>query len=269
MPVAKSISRLPSTSSMIAPDARAVTIGWVLNTPCGTAVARRSNHSRDLGPGISVTTLRSCGMSTVPPRHSLGRCLGRCPPRPPPQVSRTVWHPRPVRVGTDHRSRPGGLRPAGFGILWPGTTLRPPGVPAQEGEVRMGDAKTYKMYIGGEWVDASEGQTRNIVSPANGDLIAEVPEASAADVDRAVGRREEDLRRDLVRRHAGGAEPGPAADGRPGRGARGRARAPRIRERGQGPRAHDVRGDPGHRRSVPVLRRGRPGPRAGSRPAST
>jgi hypothetical protein len=68
IPVAKSIRRLPSTSSMIAPDARAVTIGWVLKTPCGTADARRSNHSRDLGPGISVTTLRSCGMSTC-------RCL--------------------------------------------------------------------------------------------------------------------------------------------------------------------------------------------------
>jgi betaine-aldehyde dehydrogenase len=50
----------------------------------------------------------------------------------------------------------------------------------------MGDAKTYKMYVGGEWVDAAEGQTRRIVSPANGDVIAEVPEASAADVDRAV-----------------------------------------------------------------------------------
>src|SRR5262245_52204329 len=64
MPVAKSISRLPSTSSMIAPEALAVTIGWMLNTACGTAAARRSNHSRDLGPGTSVTSLRSCGMST-------------------------------------------------------------------------------------------------------------------------------------------------------------------------------------------------------------
>src|SRR6476620_9057648 len=72
-----------------------------------------------------------------------------------------------------------------FGILWP-ARVRPARVPAQEGEVRMGDAKTYKMYIGGEWADATDGQTRKIVSPANGDVIAEVPEASAADVDRAV-----------------------------------------------------------------------------------
>jgi hypothetical protein len=59
MPVAKSISRFPSTSSTIAPDARAVTIGWMFATPRGTALSRRSNHSRDLGPGISVTSFRS------------------------------------------------------------------------------------------------------------------------------------------------------------------------------------------------------------------
>ncbi len=50
----------------------------------------------------------------------------------------------------------------------------------------MADLKTYKMYVGGEWVDASDGNTRQIVSPANGDAIAEVPEGTAEDVDRAV-----------------------------------------------------------------------------------
>ena len=59
MPVAKSISRFPSTSSTIAPDARAVTIGWIAPTPLATAASRRANHSRDFGPGISVTSLRS------------------------------------------------------------------------------------------------------------------------------------------------------------------------------------------------------------------
>src|SRR5438034_2218026 len=63
MPVAKSISRLPSTSSMIEPEARAVTVGWTLTAAWGTAAFRRSNHSRDFGPGISVRTFRSCGMS--------------------------------------------------------------------------------------------------------------------------------------------------------------------------------------------------------------
>jgi betaine-aldehyde dehydrogenase len=45
---------------------------------------------------------------------------------------------------------------------------------------------SFKMLIGGEWTDASDGNTREIVSPATGDPIAEVPEATAADVDRAV-----------------------------------------------------------------------------------
>ena len=50
----------------------------------------------------------------------------------------------------------------------------------------MADVKSYKMFIGGEWVDASDGNTRRIESPATGDVIAEVPEANAEDVDKAV-----------------------------------------------------------------------------------
>ena len=50
----------------------------------------------------------------------------------------------------------------------------------------MADVKSYKMFIGGEWVDASDGNTRKIESPATGDVIAEVPEATAEDVDKAV-----------------------------------------------------------------------------------
>jgi betaine-aldehyde dehydrogenase len=45
---------------------------------------------------------------------------------------------------------------------------------------------SYKMFIGGEWTDASDGNTREILSPATGDAIAEVPEGTAEDVDRAV-----------------------------------------------------------------------------------
>jgi betaine-aldehyde dehydrogenase len=45
---------------------------------------------------------------------------------------------------------------------------------------------SYKMLIGGEWTNASDGNTREILSPATGDAIAEVPEGTAADVDRAV-----------------------------------------------------------------------------------
>ncbi len=50
----------------------------------------------------------------------------------------------------------------------------------------MADVKSYKMFIGGEWVGASDGNTRKIESPATGDVIAEVPEATAEDVDKAV-----------------------------------------------------------------------------------
>lgn len=44
----------------------------------------------------------------------------------------------------------------------------------------------YKNFVGGEWVDAVEGETAEIVNPANGEAIAEVPRGSVADVDRAV-----------------------------------------------------------------------------------
>src|SRR5512132_1617266 len=90
-----------------------------------------------------------------------------------------------LRSGTAPHGAARALRRADFRHTLAGS-VRPARVPAQEGEVRMGDAKTYQMYIGGEWADATDGQTRKIVSPANGDVIAEVPEASAADVDRAV-----------------------------------------------------------------------------------
>ena len=44
----------------------------------------------------------------------------------------------------------------------------------------------HKNFVGGEWVDAVEGGTMEVLNPATGDTIAEVPRGSAADVDRAV-----------------------------------------------------------------------------------
>ena len=46
--------------------------------------------------------------------------------------------------------------------------------------------KTYKMLIDGEWVPASDGGTFPSVNPATGAAWAEIPEASAEDVNRAV-----------------------------------------------------------------------------------
>jgi aldehyde dehydrogenase (NAD+) len=46
--------------------------------------------------------------------------------------------------------------------------------------------KTFKNYIGGEWVDAASGETFESVNPATGDTIGVFPRSSAEDVDRAV-----------------------------------------------------------------------------------
>jgi 1-pyrroline dehydrogenase len=52
----------------------------------------------------------------------------------------------------------------------------------------MSATKTaYKNLVGGEWVDAASGETMEVINPATGDTIAEVPRCSAADVNRAVG----------------------------------------------------------------------------------
>ncbi len=44
----------------------------------------------------------------------------------------------------------------------------------------------YRLFIGGEWVDAVSGETFDTVDPATGAAWARVPEAGAADVDAAV-----------------------------------------------------------------------------------
>ncbi|HEX7252116.1 MAG TPA: gamma-aminobutyraldehyde dehydrogenase [Thermoanaerobaculia bacterium] len=46
--------------------------------------------------------------------------------------------------------------------------------------------KTYRMFIGGEMVDAVDGETEPILNPSNETPIAQVPRGSAKDVDRAV-----------------------------------------------------------------------------------
>jgi aldehyde dehydrogenase (NAD+) len=46
--------------------------------------------------------------------------------------------------------------------------------------------KTYRMLIGGQWVDAVSGKTFDDMNPFNGELYAKVPEADARDVDRVM-----------------------------------------------------------------------------------
>jgi 1-pyrroline dehydrogenase len=46
--------------------------------------------------------------------------------------------------------------------------------------------KTYQQFIGGEFVDAADGRTAEVINPASDEAIASVPASSSEDVDRAV-----------------------------------------------------------------------------------
>jgi len=51
----------------------------------------------------------------------------------------------------------------------------------------MSATKTaYKAFIGGEFADSVSGETMEVIAPATGEVIAEVPRCGADDVDRAV-----------------------------------------------------------------------------------
>ncbi|MDG2406608.1 MAG: aldehyde dehydrogenase family protein, partial [Paracoccaceae bacterium] len=50
----------------------------------------------------------------------------------------------------------------------------------------MAEIQTYKMLIDGHWVAASDGAVFDSVNPSTGEVWSQVPEATAADVDRAV-----------------------------------------------------------------------------------
>jgi hypothetical protein len=53
-------------------------------------------------------------------------------------------------------------------------------------ELRPTEVKTFKMFIGGEWVDSSDGATITCTDPFNQAPWASVPRATSGDVDRAV-----------------------------------------------------------------------------------
>jgi betaine-aldehyde dehydrogenase/aminobutyraldehyde dehydrogenase len=44
----------------------------------------------------------------------------------------------------------------------------------------------FRNFVGGEWVDGVDGETMDVINPATGETIAQVPRGSAEDVDRAV-----------------------------------------------------------------------------------
>jgi 1-pyrroline dehydrogenase len=63
------------------------------------------------------------------------------------------------------------------------TPSRPEEAPVTETLER---AKTYQQFIGGDFVDAADGRTAEVINPANDQVIANVPASSQKDVDRAV-----------------------------------------------------------------------------------
>jgi delta 1-pyrroline-5-carboxylate dehydrogenase len=46
--------------------------------------------------------------------------------------------------------------------------------------------RTLQNFVGGDWVDSTSETAREIVSPVTGETLAEAPDASPDDVDRAV-----------------------------------------------------------------------------------
>lgn len=46
--------------------------------------------------------------------------------------------------------------------------------------------KSYRMLVNGEWIDAKSKQTREIIDPGNGELLAKVPESNREDIVTAV-----------------------------------------------------------------------------------
>ena len=48
------------------------------------------------------------------------------------------------------------------------------------------DAKTFKNFVGGEWIDAASGETFESISPADGEVLGSFPKSGPEDVDRAV-----------------------------------------------------------------------------------
>ncbi len=47
-------------------------------------------------------------------------------------------------------------------------------------------ADAYQMFIDGEWVNSSDGQTRDVINPATGEVIASVQEGTKEDANKAV-----------------------------------------------------------------------------------
>src|SRR4249919_1870732 len=50
----------------------------------------------------------------------------------------------------------------------------------------MATVTSQKIFVGGKWTEAADGGTMEVLNPATGETIAQVPACTAADVDAAV-----------------------------------------------------------------------------------
>src|SRR2546423_15199595 len=81
---------------------------------------------------------------------------------------------------------------------------------------------SYKNIVGGEWVDSASGETMEVVNPATGEAIAEVPRGTKDDADRAVEAAKKALPEWLE------TTPAERAEGLPQRAARPSEHAPEL-----------------------------------------
>ena len=72
---------------------------------------------------------------------------------------------------------------SGCGV--PPTAIRSAEIPGSEVVVSV-SVTQQKQFIGGEFVDSASGETMEVLNPATGEVIAEVPRGTAEDVERAV-----------------------------------------------------------------------------------
>ena len=59
--------------------------------------------------------------------------------------------------------------------------------------------KQHKMFIGGAWVDSSDGQTSHVIEPSTEGVITTIPMGTEADLDDAVRAARRKTRAALVR----------------------------------------------------------------------
>ena len=58
--------------------------------------------------------------------------------------------------------------------------------PAPESRAIVDIRPSYGLFIGGQWVDPTDGHAFKTISPSSEEVLAEVSEAGPGDVDRAV-----------------------------------------------------------------------------------